>query len=243
MQVRFLPPRRRPHTSAARESATRSPTPGPRAGAQGCFASNPRRVRFPRGPHREDAGSIPAGELPERGDRRPVAGQPGLGCDSGSARTPNPCSGVRFLGDPRRAPLDGGQPVLKTGVVVSSPRGSIPSALLSWPRGLLARLAPSHGAGPGLIPGGVTARPLRLGGSGFPVFTRGTRVRIPQRSQRPPALECAQRYERRVWRFESSRGYGSAWRPRASFISLSSRVRVPPLPRKRRACRFCTAGC
>ena len=52
------------------------------------------------------------------------------------------------------------------------------------------------------------ARPLRLEGSGSPAFIRETRVRIPQRSPRPRRLDRGQRYERRLWGFESSRGYG-----------------------------------
>ena len=34
------------------------PAPGPRTGVQGCFASNPRRVRFPRGPQRRPCGRL-----------------------------------------------------------------------------------------------------------------------------------------------------------------------------------------
>lgn len=49
-----------------------------------------------------------------------------MSSDLGSDRSPKPVSGVRFVGSSQRAPLNGGQPVLKTGVVVSSPRGSIP---------------------------------------------------------------------------------------------------------------------
>jgi hypothetical protein len=57
-----------------RESATRSPTSGEPAGAERCLASNSRRVQLPRSPQ--------------------------LGSDLGSRWTPNPTSGVQFLGSP-----------------------------------------------------------------------------------------------------------------------------------------------
>lgn len=48
-----------------------------------------------------------------------------------------------------------------------------------WPRRLLARLAPSHGAGPGSIPGGVTRCPYRLSAR-MAFFQEAKRGSIPR---------------------------------------------------------------
>lgn len=72
------------------------------------------------------------------------------------------------------------------------------SAPLFRPRRLLARLAPSHGAGPGSIPGGVTKCPYRLAGLGRCSFKAETRVQIPLRTPSPRQVESGQRYERRL---------------------------------------------
>lgn len=82
-------------------------------------------VRFRPGPRADrPKGRRRAGSA-EIGVRFPV-GPRHMSSDLGSDWSPKPVSGVRFVGSSQRAPLNGGQPVLKTGVVVNSPRGSIP---------------------------------------------------------------------------------------------------------------------
>ena len=94
-QVRFLPPRRKPHTSAAETLASRWTSTRAAHWVQGC-CKQPARVRFPRGPplwttrkcrrplKAQDRVRLPAGS------RRPI-GLRGDGC-----RTFNPENGVRL---------------------------------------------------------------------------------------------------------------------------------------------------
>ena len=106
------------------------PAPGPRTGVQGCLASNPRRVRFPRGPH---DGPVDYSEMSAPSQGAGPGSTPGRVTTSHWStrrRMPDFQSGERGS-TPRwdtesRVLPNGRQPVPKTGVVVMSPRGSIP---------------------------------------------------------------------------------------------------------------------
>ena len=94
---------------------------------------------------------------------------------------------------------NGGQLVLKTGVVVMQPQGFDSSAL---PRMSLS-----------------SSRPRT------PPFQGGNAGSNPARdARRPRQVERGQRYERRPWRFESSRGYQLAR------STKDARVRFAPSP-------------
>lgn len=224
--------------SAGRESASRSPRPGLRTGVQRCFASNSRRVRSPRGPPiaglsfgKERGLQIRATRLDTSTTRREQAGGPAAGFEHlwhHGARI-DTAALFREVNAGRSRGLSGKQPHLR----VSSSTLALPSL---GPRGLLARLAPSHGAGPGSIPGGVTARPIRLDWPRTPGFHPENAGSNPASVATigPGRLEREQRYERSFRRFESSSGLhaGDPWR-RTSFISSIETVRFRPPVRAR----------
>ena len=140
--------------------------------------------------------------------------------------------------DRSRAPPNGRQPVPKTGVVVMSPRGSIPPlSSVSFHASALS----ANGRRPGSHPGNGGfdspqrhAGPLRLAGSGSPAFIRETRVRIPQRSPPPRRVDRGQRYERRLGGSNPPVGtkvHDLAWRRRGCRFSAAVCYAAGPRPR------------
>lgn len=97
------------------------------------------------------AGSIPAAQTVAWGCR-PTGGR-GVRIAEMRVRFP-PSPLLRSFA--RRALPNGRQPVPKTGVVVMSPRGSIPPFSSTAPWSTRRMTAPSQGAEPGSTPGGVT---------------------------------------------------------------------------------------
>jgi hypothetical protein len=151
---------------------------------------------------------------------------------------------------------NGRQPVPKTGVVVMSPRGSIPP-LSSSVFALLSALS-ANGRRPGPQPGNGGfdspqrhARPLRLERIRLPAFHPGDAGSNPAAVATPTAIGCGQRYERRLWRFESSRGHEPFRRRRAGAVTgrfakprptTVARVRFAPSPRHGQVAKWEGAG-
>jgi hypothetical protein len=86
---------------------------------------------------------------------------------------------VRILPGVRARSSSGGAPLSEGGGCEFESRRAH-----TRPRGLLARLAPSHGAGPGSIPGGVTTSAWSNRQGCWP-FTPAVRVQIPMRTPCP----------------------------------------------------------
>jgi hypothetical protein len=164
-----------------------------------------RRVRFPHlAPSSPIGGREPAfeagdaGSIPARGTRKETHGGRCVlectpRCERGSA-------GSIPAGHPIwGAPPNGGQLVLKTGVVVSSPRGSIPplpshAAATIRPVRLPARLPLFQGGEAGAAPARATARRFRLASEDAALSRRKrgcksrTRRETPTASGTRPAL-------------------------------------------------------
>ena len=106
-----------------------------------------------------------------------------------------------------RALTNGRQPVPKTGVVVMSPRGSIPPlSSRARPVRLPARLPLFQGGEAGAAPARATACRVRLVRRGRCPLKAETRVRIPHATQIPPASGPRPGLRIQAQAFESPRG-------------------------------------